>query len=293
MIPEAQSQSRSSLLTATLMRFGFARIASRSVPAAIVLVAWLILRSMRNRSAASMQNEAFVTGYSLATVCLLLMLLGLRKRWVGAPLGPLAIWQRSHHYLGVFCVGAYGLHAGMITTGWFESALAILFWAIAVSGIVGWYVNRTSPRLLRAAGAQVLRQDIPERTTLVATQAYELALESAGNNHSAALADHYRNRLSRYFATGRGWLYRLSPSGSHRRRLLSELENVDRYLGDEGRTLRRKMSQLVQSKDDLDFQSAIQNRMRFWASAHAWLLGSFLVFAVVHVVVAHRFTSAW
>lgn len=293
MIPATQAQTRSFAKSVRLLQTAVGRVWRRAIPLAFVLVAWLTLRSMRNQSAASLQNEAFVTGYSLAAICVLLMLLGVRKRMVAVPLGRLSIWQKTHHYLGVFCVGAYSLHAGFFTTGWFESALALNFWAIALSGIVGWYVNHTSPRLLRAAGSQVLRQDIPERSKHIASQAYELALVAAGNNNSAALADHYRDGLSRFFTTRRSWIYRLSPTGSKRRRLMSDLENVDRYLGEEGRTQRRKMSSLVQAKDDLDFQRAIQNRMRLWASAHTWVLGSFLVLAIVHLVVAHRFTSAW
>jgi len=205
----------------------------------------------------------------------------------------MAIWQQSHHYLGLFSVGAYSLHASLITNGWLESALAINFWGIALSGIVGWYVNHSSPRLLRATGSQILRQDIPERSKLIATHAYELAIASAGNNNSAALADHYQTYLSPFFAMRRSWGYCLSPTGGKRRRLLAELENIDRYLGEEGRAQRRKMSSFVQAKDDLDFQAAIQNRIRLWAAAHTWILGSFLILAVAHVVIAHRFTSTW
>ena len=271
----------------------FSRVGRRFIPSATVFVAWLIIRSLRNRSAASLQNEAFITGYSLATICVFLMLLGLRKRVVSVQFGRLATWQQTHHYLGLLSVGAYALHARFLTTGWLESLLAMSFWSIAVSGFIGWYVNRTSPRLLRAVGLQILRQDIPERARRIAMQAHELALASAGKNDSASLADHYRIFLSTFFASRRGLFYRLSPTGSTRRRLLGGLENIDRYLSDEGQVKRREMSLLVQSKDDLDFQSAIQNRVRLWASAHTWLLGCFLVLTVAHVIVVHQFTYSW
>ncbi len=269
------------------------RFVRRLIPSATVIVAWFILRSLRNRSAASLQNEAFLTGYSLAAICVLLLLLGLRKRIVSLQLGRMAIWQQTHHYLGLFSVGAYALHAGLFTTGYLESLLAISFWAIALSGLVGWYVNRTSPRLLQAAGPQILRQDIPERCRMIAKQAHELALASAGKSDTAALADHYRGPLSSFFATRRGLVFRISPTGVTRRRLLSGLENIDRYLSEEGRIQRRAMSVLVRSKDDLDFQSAIQNRVRLWMAAHTWLLGSFLVLTIAHVLAAHQFTSSW
>jgi hypothetical protein len=291
------SEARSTIRTATdpigSIPSVFGRLGRRLIPSATVLVAWLILRSLRNRSIANLQNEAFVTGYSLAAICIFLMLLGVRKRVLSAFTGRLAIWQQAHHYLGLLSIGAYALHTNILTTGWLETALALSFWSIALTGIIAWYVNRTGPRLLRAAGAQILRNDIPTRAKFIAKQAHELALEAAGKKDSAVLADHYRNYLSSFFASRRGLMYRLSPSGNKRRRLLSELENVDRYLNDAGGLLRLKMSSLVQAKDDLDFQSAIQNRIRFWASAHTWILGSFVVLTVAHVFVVHRFTSSW
>ena len=293
MVSKTQSETDSIADSISFIAPIYNRYVRRLIPSATVIVAWFILRSLRNRSAASLQNEAFLTGYSLAAICVLLLLLGLRKRIVSLQFGRMAIWQQTHHYLGLLSVGTYALHARLLTTGALESLLAISFWSIALSGLVGWYVNRTSPRLLRAAGPQILRQDIPERFRIIAKQAHELALTSAGRSDTAALADHYRGPLSSFFATRRGLIFRISPTGGTRRRLLSGLENIDRYLSEEGRIQRREMSGLVRSKDDFDFQSAIQNRVRLWVAAHTWLLGSFLVLTIAHVLAAHQFTSSW
>ena len=293
MISDTQSKTNSISDRFSTIELVYTRYARRLIPSVTVIVAWLILRSLRNRSASSLLNEGFVTGYSLAAICVLLLLLGLRKRIVSVQIGRMVIWQQTHHYLGLLSVGAYALHAGLFTTGWLESMLAFSFWSIALSGLVGWYVNRTAPKMLRAAGSQILRQDIPEKSRLIAKQAHALALVSAGKSDTAALADHYRRHLGSYFSKRRGLIFRISPTGVTRRRLHSGLENIDRYLSDEGRLQRREMSLLVQAKDDLDFQSAIQNRIRLWVSAHTWLLGGFLVLTVAHVIAAHQFTSSW
>jgi hypothetical protein len=271
----------------------WSKLHSRAIPLATVIVAWLVIRLLRNRSEASLQNEAFATGYSLATICVFLMLLGVRKRLVAAPLGRIAVWQQTHQYLGILSVGVYALHARWVTTGWLESMLAISFWSIALSGFVTWYVNRTSPRLLRAAGPTTLRQDVPERLKSIAQRAHTTALAAAGHNDTSALAEYHQRVLSDFFANGRGLLYRLHPNGTKRRSLISELENLDRYLSEAGREYRREMSQLVRQKDDLDFQSTIQNRIRIWASAHTWLLGAFVVLTIAHVLTVHQFVSKW
>jgi hypothetical protein len=269
------------------------RVGRRLVPLLVVLFSVILLRSIRDYTSIRLGNEAFVSGYSLAAIVAFLMLLGARKRLVTEKFGRMAIWQRSHHYLGLACMGAYVIHAGAVTNGWLETLLALSFWGISLSGLLSWYVNRTSPRMLRAAGPQILRQDIPERRQAVGLQAYELALSAAGKSDTAALANHYRDHLQAYFATKRSIAFRLYPSGSKRRRLLVELEKVDRYLDEAGRAHRQKMSSLVRDKDDLDFQSAIQNRVRLAASVHTWLLGGFVVFTLAHILAAHQFSSNW
>ncbi|MCY2983921.1 MAG: hypothetical protein NTY15_09815 [Planctomycetota bacterium] len=290
---KTQVQPRSHLETLPTFSATSIRVGRRLVSIAMVIVGCLTLRVFRDRSAENLDNEAFVSGYSLAAICVFLMLLGVRKRVITTQIGRLAVWQRTHHYLGLLSVGAYALHAGVLTTGWLESMLALSFWAIALTGLIGWYVNRTSPKLLAAAGGQILRQDIPEKSKLIAKEAYSLALTAAGKNDTAALADHYQASLSTFFSAPRGWGYQIRPSGGKRRKMLDDLDNIDRYLSDEGRTQRRVMSVLVRAKDDLDFQSAIQNRIRFWAASHTWVLGCFVVLSIAHVIIAHRFTSSW
>ena len=293
--PQVQSQSTATSLASSIRSYrGVAvRVGHRLLPTAIVLIAVMVIRGLRNHTAARMGNEAFASGYSLAAICVLLMLLGIRKRMFTKPIGKLAIWQRTHHYLGLLSIAAYALHAGGITTGWLESTLALFFWAIAISGLVTWYVNRTSPRLLRAAGPQILRHDIPRRCREIREQAYQLALQSAGKSDTAALADHFGASLSSFFSKRRSVFYRLSPTGTQRRKMLAALENLDRYLSEDGKEQRKQMSELLQEKDDMDFQSAIQNRVRLCAAMHTWLLGGFLVLTIVHILIAHRFASSW
>ena len=127
-------------------------VGRRLIPIAIVIAGWLTLRAFRDRSAENLQNEAFVTGYSLAAICIFLMLLGCSQascydssRAIGglAKVTPLSRAAERRCLCSSF---------GLFTTGWLESLLALSFWAIAVTGLIGWYVNRTAPKMLRAAG---------------------------------------------------------------------------------------------------------------------------------------------
>lgn len=247
----------------------------------------------RNWIESRLGNEAFATGYVLSFVCLSLCALGIRKRVYGLALGPVSAWQSAHHFLGTLCLCVYCLHAGLLTTGWLESILAILFWVILASGMVSWYINKRGPRLLQAAGKAILLSEIPNAKKEVMDQAYHIALRAAGNTRWSAIADLYRNRLEDFFRKPRSMWYRIAPHGRGRRRLLAELDRLTRYLDNTGQELQREMHACIQKRDDLDFQEAIQKRIRFWAVSHSCLLGAFLVTAIFHVLIAHFFSSHW
>jgi hypothetical protein len=238
-------------------------------------------------------NAAFATGYTLLAVIIALTMLGVRKRLPSANLGPVTVWQTTHHYLGLFCLIAYVSHAGILTNGWLESILAVLFWTILLTGFVSWYVNRSSPQLLRAAGQAILRSDIPEAKIAVAEQAYQLALAAAGSSNAFVIADLYQATLTKFFSSPRSLWYRIFPTGRHRRDLQYQLTELTRYLDERGVQLQAQMIDLVKRRDDLDFQSAIHNRIRFFATIHTLLLGAFIVFTAGHVLVAHLYSSHW
>jgi hypothetical protein len=270
-----------------------AHLSLRTLGISTIAMAIVCTIAYRNWTISHLGNEAFATGYVLVATCMGLVALGVRKRLPLVPLGRVAVWQSAHHYLGTFCLIAYCLHAGAITTGWFESALAILFWTILLSGFLSWYVNKKSPRMLRTAGYAILRSDIPIVKMRVSEQAYQIALQAAGSKGSMAIADYYRSNLTSYFSKPRSIWYRLLPTGKKKRNLLSGLERLDRYLDETGRELKSQLSTLVLEKDDLDFQSAIQQRVRMCAAFHTWLLGAFVVFSMMHIVLAHRYSSHW
>jgi hypothetical protein len=259
----------------------------------IVGLAFLLLLVLRRFVLSRLGNEAFATGYTLLAICLTLCLLGVRKRLPASRLGPVAIWQTTHHFLGVFCLLAYCVHAGVMTTGWLESCLAILFWFILLTGFASWYVNRSAPKLLRAAGTAILRSDIPEAKLSIARDAYAIAIEAAGNADSCTIADFYRSRLEPFFSSNRSFFYRISPSGKLRRTLQAELDVLTRYLDDKGLQLQKALAHLIKERDDLDFQSAIQVRIRFVAAVHTCLLGAFLVMTGTHVTLAFLYSSHW
>ncbi|XZE20054.1 hypothetical protein SH449x_005389 [Pirellulaceae bacterium SH449] len=283
----------SSSLSSTLFGIRSARLGRILKALGIIAVAYWCLQGWQQFVGNRLGNESFATGYTLLAVIVLLVMLGVRKRLPRWNAGPVAVWQTTHHYLGLFCLLAYISHAGILTNGILESALAGLFWFILLTGFVSWYVNRSSPRLLRAAGQAVLRSDIPEARAKVAEEAYQLALLAAGSSRAFVISDYYRSVLSSFFSGSRGVWYYLVPTGKRRRDLQYQLSELTRYLDEAGLELQAQMMTLIQRRDDLDFQAAIQNRIRCVAAIHTVLLGAFIVFSAAHIVVAHLYSNQW
>ncbi len=157
------------------------------------------------------------------------------------------------------------------------------------SGLLGWYLNRTTPKKLSVIGHEFILEDIPGIRQQLAERAYAIAIAAAGRLESTALAEHYGKYLVPFFQGKRSLSYALIPTGRLRRQHLENLERLDRYLNSEGRASRNQMSALVQAKDDLDFQLALQRRLRTWVIFHVMFVWFFVFLSIVHGVLAHRF----
>jgi hypothetical protein len=118
-----------------------------------------------------------------------------------------------------------------------------------------------------------------------------VALGSTKLGEGATLSEYYQRRLLPYFQTQRSWLYRLLPTGGRRRQLLLELADLDRYLASSGLDCRHQLSTMVQSKDDLDYQLALQSRLRWLFKVHVALTWSLVILIAVHVALVLGFSG--
>ncbi len=279
------------LLPKTLKNTGttLRRLVRRLAPWAMTALAiWLVWKGMEiaeNR----LGRSDFASGYTLAAACTLLFLLSARKKLLVLPLGRVSFWLQAHQYFGVFALAIFFLHVGWPIRGWMESVLASVFLFISGSGLLGWYLNRTTPKKLSVIGHEFILEDIPGIRQQLAERAYAIAIAAAGRLESTALAEHYGKYLVPFFQGKRSLSYALIPTGRLRRQHLENLERLDRYLNSEGRASRNQMSALVQAKDDLDFQLALQRRLRTWVIFHVMFVWFFVFLSIVHGVLAHRF----
>ena len=254
--------------------------------AALLAIGTLVVSQQQN-----LVHSTFTTGYVLLGSFLLLTAFNMRKRIPSlAQLGSAAFWMQLHIYVGLGTFVLFGLHVGWkIPNGGFELLLTTLYLIVAVSGVYGLYVTRTVPKKLTALGDDVIFERIPSFRAQLASDARSLVLEAC--QHSDVLARFYRNRLAEYFEQPRSLAYLASPNGRMRRQLMSEIDDLDRYLSNDQRSLSRQLSQMVKKKDDLDYHAAQQGRLKVWLFAHIGFTYSLLLVSILHGVMAHAFAG--
>jgi hypothetical protein len=237
-------------------------------------------------------DESTFTGVVLLVATLSLYLLTLRKRTTSPRLGRVSAWLQLHAYAGVFASVVFLMHVHWPVRGPFELCLAACFLFVAITGILLGIMSRLTPAKLAALKQDFALEQIPRLQFAVARDAHEAAMSSTRLGEGATLSEYYQRRLLPYFQRPRGVFYRLLPTGTKRRQLLRELEDLDRYLAIDGLKHRRMLSAMVQSKDDLDFHFALQSRLRLFYTAHFALTWTLLILIGVHIVLVFRFSGA-
>jgi hypothetical protein len=186
----------------------------------------------------------------------------------------------------------FGLHVHWrMPDGIFETLLAGFYVATFASGLIGLYWTRTLPGKLARVSEEVIYERIPLLRSQLRDRAQQAVLESVGSAGATTLGDFYSERLHHFFEEPRSWRYRLRPDNRLRRRILEELTEVNRYLSDPERKTCEQLFALVRRRDDLDYHSALQWRLKVWLFLHIGLTYPLVAIASVHALLAHLFTG--
>ena len=273
----------------TQKRFGFFErrvvFAVTAIGMTIFIALWIWLRN------ANLQHGSFTTGYVLLGSLFFLAMLGMRKRLSFIPsIGSASFWMQLHIYVGLVSFAVFAFHIGLrIPDGGLEVFLAVLYLLVAFSGFYGLYVTRVVPRKLNAINEEVIFERIPLLRNQIANSAREMVLDACAT--SEVLAKFYARRLAAFLEQPRSLAYAINPSGRTRRKLISEIEELDRFLVEDQRSVSRRLAILIRKKDDLDFHHAMQGRLKVWLFVHIGMTYSLLIVSIVHGVLAHAFSG--
>ncbi len=261
----------------------------RKLSLIVVAVALSIVYGIFRLEESRLAHASFFTGFTVLASILILILLGVRRRLPVLPLGSVSTWTQVHLYVGVFAAGVYVMHVpALIAGGVFECGLSIVFLLVTCSGFYGLYASRTLPKRLTAVEGQHRFDRVVWHRTQIAETARTLLDDLHENSGMRVLGSFYTHYLRPFFETRPSMAYVLMPTGVRRRRLLSGLKELDRYLEDESRSTAGRFAALVRRRDDLDYQFALQLRLRLWVVVHSVFSIALLAGGIVHAVIAWR-----
>jgi len=242
--------------------------------------------------ASTMSRAAFLTGWLLFGVMLLLTSYNWFKKIPYLPLGRSEVWLEFHLYAGVFTGVLFLLHVrGRWPTGWFELVLTLLYAVVMISGILGIIISRGWPKRLTARGGEVPFERIPLIRRQIREQAEALALNSVAESKSATIAEFYTRRLHAFFRSPRNLLSHLVEIRLPLNSLLNDLNDLNRFLNESERKVAAKLVELVRQKDGLDYQLALQLSLRLWLFIHIPITYSLMLWAIAHIVLVYGFSA--
>jgi hypothetical protein len=240
----------------------------------------------------SLHDPAFITGFSLLACLAVLTLFNIRKKFPMLPLGRVANWTHIHILMGWFTVGLFLLHIGFnVPDGALEIVVALLFAAVAISGIIGGLISKIYPQRLTTRGQEVILERIPEFRQKLKSDADELALASIEKTGGRTIADFYSSRVMPFLREPENQIvYRFGGAKSPHK-LLADMNAVCRYLDDCGQEIILELSEIVRQKDALDFHQSLQWALKIWLFVHIPLTYSLWILVLLHMVVAMAYTG--
>ncbi len=260
--------------------------------AVTMLLAGLML-ALYELSQLSLEDSQILTGWGLVTLFTVLILFTVRKRLPMLPLPNAAVWLQMHIYAGWLTGLLFLLHTDF---EWPTGTLDIWLWGLAVSlwlsGVLGLALTRCLPRLTVSIGPRVLFEAIPMERRRLAEGVKALATASAAETTSTTILDFYRRELHGFFLGPRHAVAHLIGSRRHLRRLQRNIDSLQRYVDEAGRSALDRMAAMVREKDALDHQFATQAALKLWLFVHVPLTWAMVPVIAVHVVLAYAFGVA-
>lgn len=236
----------------------------------------------------ALERSEFITGYVLFAVMLALALFNARKKLAMVPLVRSAYWLAIHVVGGIAAVVLFFIHTGSIwPTGGYEQALALVFYLVSISGIVGYAVQRINPRRLVQTDLEIIFERIPAELAELREKAEAEIRACTEETGSDTLARHYMETLTWYFRRPRFFVNNAFGGDAGQHWLRNQYRTVNRYLNDAEREYLDRVNELAQTKAKIDVHYACQSTMKNWLLVHLPLAAALLGLMFWHVIVVN------
>jgi hypothetical protein len=239
-------------------------------------------------------DRDFTTGYILLGLMVFLALYNGRKKLSMLPLGRASIWLTLHLAGGLLALVIFRLHVGYLwPIGAMHRALAVLFYAVCLSGIVGYGLQLWLSRRLAQAGSEIIFERIPAEIAAIRAKVEKEVLQAAADSGNDTLGRDYLQSLAWYFAQPRFfWSNALGGFGRRAENWYDRnLTTIGRYLSEAERAHLGELTRLGEEKRRLDVQYGMQSLLKRWTMFHVPLAAAMLALAVWHLILVEVFAQ--
>ena len=246
------------------------RLAYIVLTAALFVVAALQVQN----DSRTLTDPTPLTGYYLFGLMIFLAVFNTRKKLSMLPIGSVSFWLRLHVSGGLLTLGLFWLHIGKLwPNGGYEQVLAFSFYAVNVTGILGYIILKVYPSRMTQIGLEVIYERIPADVAAMREAAEAIILKCTEETGSDTIARHF-------------WSHALgSQASSHWIR--HEVENLRRYLNDAEQLHLDSLMELAFIKSRVDFHYAAQTIMKGWLLVHLPLAVAVMALAAWHFILVH------
>lgn len=274
------------MVAGTLLAYGGKRYLWAGVAGAIALLISYVYYAKDTIPSGSTIG-GLIYGWIGLIAILILMFLGIRKRWYASHLGTLQGWTSAHVYLGLLILLIIPMHAGF-RFGWDVHTLAFALLAVVVlSGIVGVRLYLVMPQKLTVYESGMLPDKVEAEINRVLRDMKALA---AGKSEAFARLYGKELRRSRKIKS-QGWrvLFRrvdLSASLAARtdelHRLVSQIPSAEQESFAQYCALALRKTEL---ETFLAGQMRVKNALDSWLYVHLPVSIAMVVAVAVHLLV--------
>lgn len=275
------------------------RISGKLFYAGAVLAVSLVLLYIVWTYESALRDGNFFDGWLLTAAIGTQIWFHARRKVVTTSANSNKRWMAIHIFNGYVILALLLSHTNFgLPDSVYEWAMWLSLMLISLSGIFGTYLKWGAQAKLRGQD-EISPERAQKRLKELAIAAQNLArkeedtlqLPLPATPYQAWLEDFYAATLRPFFERPQNYFGHMVGSQRHMKKILQEIEGLDRYLNQEGREKLLAMKQLVLEKDRLDFALVQMQLSKVWLLVHLPLSYGLVVLTVFHVIVVYSFAS--
>nr|MBC8452036.1 hypothetical protein [Rhodospirillaceae bacterium] len=201
------------------------------IPGIVGVILFGILWYQADKTFMQLGDPKIWTGWSLFGLMIFLALFNTRKKLAAFNLGLVRTWLAFHVAGGVLAVAVFLFHSGtFVPMGMYEQFLAVLFWLVSITGVIGIAIITIYPRRLTDSGHEIIYERIPAEIFDIRELAESEVITCTEEAGQPTLSEHYEETMDWYFRRPRFYINHLVGGVQAAAWIRSQGDAVRRYL---------------------------------------------------------------